>query len=170
MKWMIALLAGGLLVGCSSDQENIQAWMDQEAAGMKGGVKPLPEIKPPPLAAYEAGDRVSPFEMARLDLDKKVSKGGGPDVTRRREPLEAYPLESIGMVGFLMKGKVGHAVVRADKALFQVRVGNYLGQNFGVVTQVTEGEIVLKELVEDLNGDWTERTSTLQLQEREAKK
>jgi type IV pilus assembly protein PilP len=170
MKWIIAFLGGLLLAACSNDHENIQAWMAEQAAGMKGGVKPLPEIKPPPVASYEAGERMSPFDQGRLDLDKKASKGGGPDVSRRREPLEAFPLESLRMVGFLMKDKAAHAVVRADKALFQVRVGNYMGQNFGVITQISEGEVVLKELVEDLNGDWTERTSTLQLQEREAKK
>ncbi len=87
-----------------------------------------------------------------------------PDLTRRKEPLEAYPLESLNMVGTLEKGKTVYALVRTpDKDVYQVRQGNYLGQNYGVVIGVTDSEIRLKELVQDGAGDWTERSSTLQL-------
>ena len=43
-----------------------------------------------------------------------------------------------------------HALVRADKILFQVMVGNYRGQNFGMVTGISETVVTLKVLVEDL--------------------
>ena len=69
------------------------------------------------------------------------------------------------MVGTLtMKGRP-LAIISADRTLYQVGVGNYMGQNFGVVTQVSESEVTLKELIEDANGDWVERVNTLQLQE-----
>jgi type IV pilus assembly protein PilP len=86
---------------------------------------------------------------------------------RRREPLESYPLESLHMVGVLMQGATIHALISVNNALHQVKVGNYMGQNFGVVTSITEHEVVLRELVEDAYGDWVERTSTLTLQERQ---
>lgn len=89
-----------------------------------------------------------------------------PNLDRRREPLEAYPLESLKMVGVLMQNKVVHALVQVDKSLYQVKVGNYMGQDFGVVTAISESEVTLRELVEDMNGDWVERTSSLLLQER----
>jgi type IV pilus assembly protein PilP len=70
------------------------------------------------------------------------------------------------MIGVLIQAKRSHAVIQADKTIYQVRVGNYMGQNFGVVTGVNESEVVLKELIQDSSGEWVERTSTLQLQEK----
>lgn len=154
------------LVGCSSDQENIQAWMDEQAKTMQGTVKPLPEIKPFPVVAYSAGNIADPFTTSRIEPEKKGGGGLRPDLERRREPLEAYPLESLKMVGVLMQNKVVHALIQADKSLYQVKVGNYMGQDFGVVTAISEAEVTLRELVEDVNGDWVERTSSLMLQER----
>jgi type IV pilus assembly protein PilP len=167
---MVVVSAAPLLSACSSQEEDVRAWMEQEAAGMKRGVKPLPQIQAFPAVDYEARSMVHPFETTRLAVDKKAGKTGGPDVNRRREPLESFPLESLKLVGVMFKGKDTHAVVKAGASLFQVRVGNYMGQNFGVVTKISESEVTLKELVEDLNGEWTERTSSLQLQEQEAKK
>jgi type IV pilus assembly protein PilP len=43
--------------------------------------------------------------------------------------------------------------------------GDYLGQNFGKITRITETEIDLREIAQDASGEWIERTSTLQLQE-----
>ena len=74
------------------------------------------------------------------------------------------------MVGILQSKGRPVAIIAADKTLYQVMVGNYMGQNFGVVTKITENDVTLKELIEDTNGDWVERMSTLQLQEQEAKK
>ena len=93
-----------------------------------------------------------------------------PDLNRHREPLESYPLESLKYVGVLTKAKNSYAIVLADGSLYQVRVGNYMGQNFGVITKVSEEEVALKELVQDSAGDWVERESTLLLQGQEASK
>jgi len=166
----IAISAAALLAACSSQEEDVRAWMDQEAARMKVGVKPLPEIRVFPAVDYSAADLVQPFDASRLAVDKRAGRASGPDVNRRREPLESFPLESLKLVGVMTKGKDTHAILKAGASLFQARVGNYMGQNFGVITKISESEVTLKELVEDLNGDWTERASSLQLQEREAKK
>ncbi|CAL96263.1 pilus assembly protein PilP [Azoarcus olearius] len=166
MRAVWLALCCACLAGCSSDQENIQAWMEHEAKDMQPSVKPLPEIKPFPVVDYSAAALVEPFLAARIEPEKKGGGGVRPDMDRRREPLEAFPLESLKMVGLLMQGKVVHALIQADKSLYQVKVGNYMGQDFGVVTSITEAEVTLRELVEDMNGDWVERTSTLQLQER----
>ena len=84
--------------------------------------------------------------------------------------MEAYPLESLKYVGVMSKKKVSYAIVLVDGSLYQVRTGNYLGQNFGVVTKISEAEVVLKELVQDAAGDWVERVSSLQLQGQEGMK
>lgn len=167
MKRALVVVCCLLLAACSSDEEDIQAWMTQQAEGMRGHVKPLPEIKPFPVAEYDAGALVDPFDAARLEPDKRAAGALRPDLNRRREPLEAFPLESLKMVGVMMKGKESHALVQADGALYQVKVGNYMGQNFGVVTAISDTAVTLKELVEDVNGEWVERTSSLMLQEQQ---
>jgi type IV pilus assembly protein PilP len=89
------------------------------------------------------------------------------DFTRRKEPLEAFPLESLNMVGTLSKNKTTYALVRTpEKDVFQVRAGNYLGQNYGVIIEIGDSDLKLKELLQDGAGDWTERSSSLQLQQQ----
>lgn len=158
------------LSGCGGGQhEDLKGWMVESAKDMKGKVPPLPEIKPFPVVAYDSVNLITPFAASRIEPDKRATATGigpRPDLNRRKEPLEAYPLESLKMVGSLIKGGTKQAIIQADKGIYQVKAGNYVGQNFGVVTGVTETEVMLKELVEDANGDWSERTSKLLLQER----
>lgn len=157
------------LAGCSSPEEDIQAWMNEQASKYKGNVKPLPEIVPAETVAYVGYDFADPFRPAVVpDLTTQAPRGEfRPDLTRRREPLEAYALETLAFVGTLERGSETVALIRADKSLYQVKPGNYMGQDFGMVTAVSDSELTLKELVEDLNGEWGERVTTLQLQEQQ---
>lgn len=158
-----------LLTGCAGgSQDDLQAWMDEQAKTMRGAVRALPELKQVAVVAYAGVQGDDPFRAARMEPERRASSGSGlrPDLDRRREPLESFPLESLQMVGVLMQGKNTHALVKAGAVLHQVKVGNYMGQNFGVITQVTENEIKLRELVEDSYGDWVEKVSDLKLQER----
>ncbi|BAL26497.1 pilus assembly protein PilP [Azoarcus sp. KH32C] len=165
MKRLLIIIFALLLGGCSSDQGDIEAWMHEQEKGMAGSVKPLPEMKPYVAAKYDVASGSDPFQASRIEPETKTASRGGPDLDRRREPLEAFPLESLQLVGVMTQNKKVHALVRADKNLYQIRVGNYMGQNFGLVTAISDSEITVKELVEDLNGDWVERNSKLQLQE-----
>ena len=163
---VIAALALSLGACGSGENQDLKDWMRESAKGMKGKIPSLPEVKPGPRADYESGNLMDPFNAVKIEPDKKTHGGGlQPDMNRRREPLESFPLESLKMVGTLSQKNVTYALIQADKSLYQVRVGNYMGQNFGVITTVTDSEITLKELVEDATGDWTDRVSTLQLQE-----
>jgi type IV pilus assembly protein PilP len=102
----------------------------------------------------------------KLSAPKEGAGGGvAPDLNRRKEPLEAFPLEQLTMVGTLTQNKETYALVRADKTLYRVKKGNYMGQNFGLITDVTDSEIKLKEIVQDSAGDWAERQSVLPLLE-----
>ena len=158
-----------LLVGCAGGSEDdLQTWMNEQAKTMRGSVQTLPELKPFPVVAYDGTQGDDPFRSARMEPERRASAGAlRPDMDRRREPLESYPLESMQMVGILMQGRNTHALIKANNALHQVKVGNYMGQNFGVVTQITETEVTLRELVEDVYGDWVERITPLTLQERQ---
>jgi type IV pilus assembly protein PilP len=130
------------------------------------------KFDPQPYAAFSQTEPFSSQKMqgALKQESRQPNSLLAAEMNRRREPLEAYPLESLKMVGALMSKTHPVALVSAGGTLFQVKTGNYLGQNFGVVTKVTESAVTLKELIEDTNGDWVERVSTLQLQEQETKK
>lgn len=136
-----------------------------------GRIPPLPDVKPYEPFTYDAYKLVDPFKPRKIEPPKSLAGGGvQPDLARRKEPLEAYPLENLRMVGTLQQNKATYALVKSpDNNLFRVKSGNYLGQNFGLITEITESNIKLKEIVQDSGGDWTERVSTLTLAEETGK-
>jgi type IV pilus assembly protein PilP len=153
------------LAGCGGNgMEDLQSFVAETGKDMQGRIEPLPEVKVYEPFTYNAFDLPDPFKP------RKLSTGGGggmqPDLNRPKEPLEAFSLETLKMVGTLSRGGVTHAVIKTpDNAIYHIRKGNYVGQNFGLVTQISEGEVTLREIVQDSAGDWSERTSTLILQE-----
>ncbi|MBL8415110.1 MAG: pilus assembly protein PilP [Propionivibrio sp.] len=173
MRKLAVALASVALVACSGgDNEDLRQWMDGVSKDIKGTIPPLPQVKPYEPEAYDAGNLLDPFKAAKIGSEQKKSGGGGlqPDMNRPREPLEAYPLESLKYVGVMTRKKNSFAIIQVDGALYQVRVGNYMGQNFGVITKISESEVTLKELIQDSAGDWVEKESTLMLQGQEGKK
>lgn len=167
----VALLGAFLVAGCGGEShQDLRGWMSEQGKGARGRLDPLPQVKPYDAFAYNAFDLPDPFKPRKIEPTKGTSKLA-PDLARRKEPLESYPLESLSMVGTLERNKAVFALVRTpDKDVYQVRAGNYLGQNFGVVTAIGDSEVKLKELVQDSAGDWSERSSTLMLQQAESRK
>lgn len=171
MRRLPVLLTCCLLVSCAgNDHEDLQAWMNSTAQDAKGRIPPLPIVEPYEPVPYDAGNLLDPFKPAKMAPDEKKSGGGfRPDLDRPKEPLESYPLESLKYVGVMTRRKASYAIIQVDGALYQAKIGNYMGQNFGVIVSISESEITLRELVQDSAGDWVERTSSLLLQERGAK-
>lgn len=162
---ILGFLTATLTACGGGDVEDLQQFMSEAGKDMQGKIEPLPQIKPYESFGYDAFDLPDPFKPRKLS----PSGGGGglqPDLTRPKEPLETYSLETLKMVGMVSKKGVIHAVIGApDKSIYHVRAGNYMGQNFGLITKITDTDITLKEIVQDSAGDWAERTSTLTLQE-----
>jgi type IV pilus assembly protein PilP len=157
-----------VLAACSadSDHEDLAQWMNEASQGLRGKVSALPQVKPYEPVAYDTANMLDPFKPSKIIPERTQSGGGGklPDFDRPREPLESYPLESLRYVGVIVRGDDAFALILADRSLYQVGKGNYLGQNFGRITKVDESEVSLMELVQDAAGDWIERTSSLHLQ------
>ena len=168
----IALVSLALVACAGEDHEDLRQWMNDAAKDIKGKIPPLPQVKPYEAVAYDAGGLIDPFRASKIGIEQRKSSGGGlqPNLDRPREPLEAYPLESLKYVGVMTKKKISYAIILVDGSLYQVKVNNYMGQNFGRITQVSESEVTLMELVQDSAGDWIERASTLLLQGQEGKK
>lgn len=170
MKPVLAVVLGLLLVSCGGEEfGDLKAELKDKTKDLRGRIDPLPVVKPYEPVPYTAFDQGDPFSSAKIELiTKSASTGGGglkPDLNRPKEPLEAFPLESLRMVGVLQQKKANFALIKADAGLYRVKVGNYVGQNFGLITTITESQVQLRELIQDAVGDWTERQSTLQLQE-----
>jgi type IV pilus assembly protein PilP len=159
-----------LLAGCESEQGDILKWMNEQAATMHGAVEPLQEVRIFPVVDYASVIGLEPFNAARIEPAKPEKRRVDDprlDPDRQREPLEAYPLESLKMVGILGKDKSINALIQADKALYQVRVGNFMGRDYGKVIAISQDSLELQELVEDLNEGWIERITAVHLQERQ---
>ena len=169
---LIALASLALLAGCGpSNHKDLQDWMAEQGKGVRGKLDPLPQIKPYEPFAYNDFDLPDPFKPRKIEPAKSESTSKlAPDLNRRREPLEAYPIESLSMVGTLEKGRTLYALVKTpERDIYQVRQGNHMGQNFGVIVGITDSDIKLKELVQDGAGDWSERSSTLNLLQADQK-
>lgn len=157
------------LSACGGNLDDIQQFVKDSGQGLRGKVEPLPEVEPYEPFAYNAFELADPFRPRKLDPGKGQEGGLQPDTTRRKEALEMFPLENLKMVGFLQKEGLHYAlVVTPERDLHQVKVGNYLGQNYGIITDIvirsiSEAEIQLTELAQDSSGVWTERQTTLVL-------
>lgn len=177
VNWAGLGLAALLLTGCgSSDREDLQQWMAEQRAQVKPNVPPISAPKKFTPQAYTEGAAFEPFNSQKLTQalrrdSAQPSTSGliAPELSRRKESLEAFPLDSMSMVGSLNRNGQPVALISVDKLLYQVRVGNHLGLNYGRITAISETELALREIVQDAAGEWIERVATLQLQERSKK-
>lgn len=167
---VVAAAACTLVAGCGGEsRQDLVKWMNAQGQGVRGHLDPIPQIKPYEAFTYNDFDLPDPFKPRKVEPAKTDSKLA-PDLTRRKEPLEAYPLESLAMVGTIERGKTRYALVKTpEHDLYRVHDGNHMGQDYGVVVGITDSDIKLKELVQDGSGDWSERTSTLNLQQADQK-
>ncbi len=175
MKRLLVLSAGVLLLvalgACTSDNEELVTWMEQQHKVVRPNVPPVYPPKKFDPQAYLGVSGVEPFGTQKL-----IAAGGGTSAqssallaaARNHDPqeLEAFPLDSMTMVGMLVQGGRANALLMVDSRLHRVKVGDYIGQNAGKISKITESEITLREIVQDAGGEMVERTSTLQLQEK----
>ena len=160
-----------VLSACAADQDELQQWMEQQKREVKPNVEPLSAPKkfnPQPYAALGA---VEPFSTQKLTVALKQEARQpnsllAAEINRRKEPLEAYPVDSMAMVGSVTRNGRPYALLKVDNLLYQVKAGDYLGQNYGKITKISETDVAFREIVQDAAGEWIERMSALQLQDR----
>lgn len=170
-SFLLALGATALLAACGANHEELQQWMEQQRREVKPNVTPLQPPKKFNPQPYQSAQAVEPFSNQKLTVaikqeSRQPSSLLAGELNRRKEPLEAFPLDSMSMVGSLSKGGQPYALLKVDNLLYQVKMGDYLGQNYGRITKIGETEIALREIVQDAAGEWIERIGSLQLQEK----
>jgi type IV pilus assembly protein PilP len=161
------------LTGCGANLGELQQWAADKRKSVKPNVTPLVPPKHFDPQGYQAVNLVSPYSNQKLVVAvRQDAKEPNPlltaEINRRREPLESFPLDSMAMVGSMNKLGRTYALMRVDNLLYQVKVGDYLGQNYGKVTKIAENEVALREVVQDAAGEWVERATALQLQDKAA--
>ncbi len=177
MRAVIGAALAAILAGCAGgDEAELRTWMDDTRKTMRPTTQPVPEPKQFTPFVYEGKALIDPFDpqkmvlaVARQAQARASTSAIKPDLDRRREMLEGYPLDQLKMVGTLRQSGNQVALIDAAGQTFMVRVGNYMGQNFGLVTKISETEVDLKEIVQDAAGEWVERPSKLELQEAAAR-
>ena len=162
------------LVGCgATDDDELRQWMAEQKSQTRPKISPISEPKQFKPESYTQVTTIEPFSNQKLTqaLKKESTQSTvngaliAPELARRKEALESFPLDTMRLVGSLIQTGQPVALVKVDNLLYQVRPGNYLGQNYGRVTKITETDVTLREIVQDAVGDWIERVTTLQLQE-----
>lgn len=175
--FIILALGLGQIAACTGeDEQSLTAWMQQERESIRPNVKPIPEPTKFEPFQYLTESLLEPFSKEKL---ASILKSGQAttrqsalieaELNRRQEPLEAFPLDTMAMVGTLQRKEGLIALVRVGSLLYQVRNGQYLGQNYGRVTGISENEVKLREIAQDAAGEWIERPAALQLQEDSSK-
>ncbi len=172
---MAVLAAALVLAGCgASGDDELRQWMTEQKSQTRPKVAPIAAPKQFVPESYGQVTAIEPFSNQKLTQALKresiqaAANGAllAPELARRREALESFPLDTMTLVGSMTKAGQPVALVKVENLLYQVRPGNYLGQNYGRVTRIAETEITLREIVQDATGEWIERAATLQLQER----
>ena len=176
MKRLAVLLCVFTLAACSEGEHaELQRWMAESAKDIVPGIPKLPQVRPYEPVPYEVAGQVDPFRPSKIDPENKGRPGGArgglqPNFEAREQRnnvLEKYPLESLKMIGYLNVNNRPIGVVLVDGKTRQIKIGQYMGMDFGMVTAISDTEIKLKELVQDSAGDWSERESSLFLQGKE---
>jgi type IV pilus assembly protein PilP len=160
------------MTGCSNDDfSDLNQYISQVKARPKGPIQPLPEIKViEPFVFKPEGlrDPFKPLELPEQDSGIDISKTNGikPDPSRRKEELEAFPLDGLKMVGtVVMKSSLWGLIKASDGTIHRVQVGNYMGKNHGKIIRIVTDKIELMEIIPDKPGTWREQQTSLALTE-----
>ncbi|NII09814.1 pilus assembly protein PilP [Oleiagrimonas sp. C23AA] len=168
IRLITLVLAVCVLAACTKGTSDVRDWVAKEKARKGAPLPPLPVIKTFESFTYRDQDKRDPFEPSPTeDRHTSVDSGPRPDENRPKEPLEAFALDSLKMVGTI--GKAGSHLVALVRdptgVIHRVHVNDYMGQNYGHVTDIGEDHIDLTELVSNGNGGWMERHASIALEQ-----
>ncbi len=159
--------AGAALAGCTRGTDDLHQWVAQQKARKGEPLPPLPVVKTFESFTYNDQGKRDPFAVSPESVRNNAQSGPRPDQNRPKEPLESFSLDSLKMVGTIGTGKNTIALISDPTGVIhQVRVNEYMGQNYGHVTDIKQDHLDLVELVPNGNGGWMERDASISLGEQ----
>lgn len=168
LKWLALMVVIAFMSGCSSQQyDDLDTYIADVKRKTKGRIEPLPEVKTYESQPYSAADLRDPFTPYQEEPSEELAQPGlQPNLQRKREALEAFPLDSLSFVGHLEKDGTLWGLIQApDESIYRVSVGNHIGKNYGEIMSISESSILLKEIIPNGSGGWVEREASLALTE-----
>lgn len=160
------------LIACAdTDVSDLRQYIQEVKQNPKGTIKPLPEAKIVEAFIFDPEGLRDPFQPLEKNQDDgargRISGLGiSPDLSRRKEELEAYPLDTLKMVGTLTSENELWGLIRAgDETIHRVRTGNFIGQDYGEISRILKNKVEFIEIVPDKKGIWVEKQQSLLLSE-----
>ncbi|GMR18590.1 MAG: pilus assembly protein PilP [Gammaproteobacteria bacterium] len=168
LRAFLVLCMVAVLSGCADDGlSDLRQFVKDAHADRKPKVEPIPEVKTHEVFAYASAEGIDPFGVFNLrPRGTKSARYEGPNLRRRKEPLEEYPLDALKMVGTITRRNQSWVIIQApDGTVHRAQVGNHLGQNFGEVTGINEEKVELVETIQNPLGDWIKRDASISIEE-----
>ena len=163
MKKILVLSGLLFLTACEGEPGDLREWVDHTKKEAVKKIKPIELPQGVPMLTYTPPlqPTLDAFNSKRLSTNQKGVNA--PDLNRPKEVLEAFSLEGIKYVGSFKKNGVKLAFVQVDNHVYTVKIGNFIGQNYGQIKEINDDSIIINELVEDALGNWTFRPAELVL-------
>lgn len=160
-KKLVIMLLFSLVVACSGDNSDLSKYMNEIKSRPAKSIEPIPQFPDLPVFKFPANDpRRSPFKPVE---QKKRNEIAAPDQNRSKDPLEFYPLDALKFVGTLKENNKTWGLIRdPDGKIVRVRIGEYMGQDYGVVISIKDEQIKLEETFKNA-GKWEKRITTIDL-------
>jgi type IV pilus assembly protein PilP len=162
LKYILVSLGVLSLSACSNDKQDLHAWIAQIKTKTVSQSATIPPLKEYINQPYTANNMVSPFSS--LKVGNAVLEAP-PDGDRPKEPLETIPIDNIFFVGILKQDNRTKAMLKIENKIYQVVIGNHIGQDYGKITEIKETGLTVRELIKDGENKWTEKIVTLPLKE-----
>ena len=173
-KSILLFVATLNLTACERDYSDLQQYIASVKARPKQPVKPLPEFQSVEPFVYKKAEGVrDPFkpvekvkEPEEIENEEEPDNGIHPDKNRKKQPLEAFSLSGMRMVGTVQMNSQLWGLVRIENTIYRVKVGDYLGEYDGKITRIDKNKIELLEIVPDKKpGRFIEQSTSLTLAE-----
>lgn len=162
------------LISCKKDMSDLDKYFADARLTPARQIEPLPEINSPEIFLYDAEDLRDPFSNDLQLLTQRnvelvdVVEGAGPDLNRRKEILENFPLDSMYMVGtYLQNDNYWGLIEDPEGVIHRVSLEEHIGQNYGEIVVINEDQIDVSEWVSDGLGGWTKRDASIALREEQ---
>ncbi|WOE31068.1 MULTISPECIES: pilus assembly protein PilP [unclassified Acinetobacter] len=154
-----------LLSGCHSRSDDVKEQMAKIQHQATLPVESNPTLVPAPIFEYSVYQLRSPFVPHSLAnaLQRRTYTKMDLNVSRPREELENYSLESLRMKGSFktIEGNPFALIQTPDQTLKRVRLGSYMGHNHGRVIKIQPKSIDLIEMIANGDDGYIERSRRL---------